>query len=178
MRALVVYESLYGNTHAIADAIAVGLQPVMEVEVVAVAGATAEKVAGADLLVVGGPTHVHGMTSGTSRSNGIEMAAKDPKLPPLDADATGPGLREWFHDLPEGQDGAAAAFDTRFDASMLLTGAASHGIAKRLRKHGFRMVSEPESFLVDKATHLLPDEAAKATRWGAALAESVASAAR
>ena len=67
MRALVVYESMYGNTHLVADAIAVGLAPLGAVEVVPVGGATDAVLAGADLLVVGGPTHVHGMSSAMSR---------------------------------------------------------------------------------------------------------------
>jgi menaquinone-dependent protoporphyrinogen IX oxidase len=40
MRALVVYESMYGNTHRIAEAITRGLRSAYAVRVVSVAGAT------------------------------------------------------------------------------------------------------------------------------------------
>ncbi|MEZ5297611.1 MAG: hypothetical protein R2697_15455 [Ilumatobacteraceae bacterium] len=64
----------------------------------------------------------------------------------------------------------AAAFDTRADAPEILTGHASHGIAKRLRKHGFELVAEPESFLVDKQNHLVDGEDVRAAEWGEAVA--------
>jgi len=54
MRALVVYESMYGNTHVVASNIADGLRADYEVTLVPVAEATPALVAGADLLVVGG----------------------------------------------------------------------------------------------------------------------------
>ena len=41
----------------------------------------------------------------------------------------------------------------------LLTGRASRGIEKRLIKVGYDLVADPESFLVDKQSHLLPGEA-------------------
>ncbi len=62
MRAVIVYESMFGNTHAIADAIGEGLEPKLEVVVVPLAEAGRERLGDADLLVVGGPTHFHGMS--------------------------------------------------------------------------------------------------------------------
>ena len=67
MRALVVYESMYGNTHVVASNIADGLRATHEVTLVPVAEATEDLVAEADLLVVGGPTHMHGLSSPASR---------------------------------------------------------------------------------------------------------------
>ena len=55
MKAIVVYESMYGNTHRAAEAIADGLGEPAEVDVVAVSDASPEVVAGAGLLVVGAP---------------------------------------------------------------------------------------------------------------------------
>jgi flavodoxin len=62
MRVVVVYESMYGNTHLVADAVAEGLRSVdrVDAEVVGVAHASAAVLAGAEVVVVGGPTHVHG----------------------------------------------------------------------------------------------------------------------
>ena len=96
MRALVVYESMYGNTHVVASNIADGLRATHEVTLVPVAGATADLVAGADLLVVGGPTHMHGLSSSASRRMAAEAAAKPASGLSLDPDACGPGLRDWL----------------------------------------------------------------------------------
>jgi hypothetical protein len=177
MRALVVYESMFGNTHVIADHIAAGLgsAPGVDVTVTSVHDATPEVLAAADLVVVGGPTHVHGMSNKQSRVGAKDMAAKQDDLD-LDPDWEGPGLRDWFDSFSVPPERPAAAFDTRIHASALLTGQASKGIARRLHKHGCTLVVEPESFFVDKASHLEPDEADRATRWGRSIADAVATA--
>jgi hypothetical protein len=173
MRALVVYESMFGNTHVVADRIGTGVGSVFEVVVTPVDEAEEAVILGADLLIVGGPTHVHGMTSETTRKSAVDVAAKDDDLD-LDPDAEGPGLREWFHGLPERRGATAAAFDTRVKAPVPLTGRASKGIARRLRRHGFALALDPESFLVDKENHLIEGEAQRAEAWGAALAAAAA----
>lgn len=179
MRALVVYESMYGNTHTVAGHIADGLRPTFDVEVVAVGEATAERVADADLLVVGGPTHAHGMSTHATRGSAVAAAEKDGAELEVDATAMGPGLREWFHGLGERTEhpalhtADAAAFDTRFDMPAAFTGRAGRGIGRRLRRHGFELVVGPESFFVDKQNHLLDGEAERAIHWGAALAQAV-----
>ena len=61
MSAVVVYESVYGNTRAIAEAIADGLGGASVVPV------SRAGVPEADLLVVGGPTHMHGLASSRTR---------------------------------------------------------------------------------------------------------------
>jgi hypothetical protein len=174
MRALVVYESMFGNTHCIADHLAEGLREDFEVVVVPVDGATLDLVRSVDLVVVGGPTHAHGMTSSATRKSAVDMTTKDASLE-MDSNAGGTGLRDWFQGLPPGHDTPAAAFDTRIDAPAMFTGAASHGIAKRLRKHGFRVVVDPMSFLVDKQNHLLAGEAERAESWGRSVAAHVTS---
>ncbi len=173
MHALVVYESMFGNTHTVATHIADGLGTAFETTVVPVHDVTPEHVADADLLVVGGPTHVHGMSSERSRAGAADIAAKDDDLE-LEPDALGEGLRDWFQDLPDdvGSGRPAAAFDTRVHASALLTGQASNGIAKRLRSHGFDLAVDRESFFVDKSTHLEPGEAERATDWGRRVAQA------
>jgi Flavodoxin len=168
MRAVVVYESMYGNTHAVAEAIGAGLATAMDVQVVSVHEATNAVIGGADLLVVGGPTHAHGLSREATRKGAIDDAAKPDKHLELDPDAEGDGLREWFDGIGElGM--PAAAFDTRVDMARALTGRASKGIAKRLRHHACALVAEPESFLVTKETHLEPHETERATEWGAGL---------
>ena len=169
MRAVVIYESMYGNTHHVADAIAVGLGDTMEVTVLPAHDATPEALADADLLVVGGPTHVHGLPRANTRHAAVEGAEKDPTLE-LEPDAESTGLREWFEALPAALHGRGAAFDTRIDVSPVLSGRASKGIAKRLRHHGVDLIGEPMSFLVDKESHLVDGEDARARSWGATLA--------
>jgi hypothetical protein len=178
MKAVVVYESMYGNTHLVADAIADGLREGgagHEVAVVPVDEATPAALADAALVVVGGPTHAHGMTRASTRQAAAEAARKPDSGLEMDPDAEGPGLREWFDGLESlGVD--AAAFDTRMKGPPALTGRASKGIAKRLRRHGCSVVAEPESFLVSRENHLLADERAHAHAWGLGLAVAVAGA--
>ncbi|MBI1378080.1 MAG: flavodoxin [Frankiales bacterium] len=168
MRALIVYESMYGNTRAIAEAIAEGLREHGDADVVDVGSVSAEQVAHTDLLVVGGPTHVHGMSSTTSRRSAADRAHEEGSELVLEPGVPGlVGLRSWFDAMPQvrGHGTPAAAFDTRANAALLLTGRASRGIATRLTRHGYQLVTPPESFLVDKNSHLLPGELERATAW-------------
>ena len=168
MRALVVYESMYGNTHAVASDIADGLRGRYEVTLVPVAGATAELVARADLLVVGGPTHMHGLSSARSRRMAADAAARDESGLRLDPDAGGPGLRDWL--LRQGGGHVlAAAFDTRIGDLPVFTGRASRIIARLLKRNGYRLAAAPESFLVSSGNTLLHGESARARRWGMTL---------
>ena len=169
MRALVVYESMYGNTHTVAERIGEGLGPEVDVQVLPVEQATAGVVAEADLVIVGGPTHAHGLTSSMTRKAAIDDANKPDSELELDPDAEGPALRSWFHGLARAGNTPAAAFDTRFDASPVFTGRASKGIGRRLRHHGIDVLVEPESFLIDKDNHLLDGEADRARDWGEAV---------
>ena len=168
MRALVVYETMYGNTREIADSIADGLRAGYEVTVVPMAEATAELVAGADLLVAGAPTHMHGLSTIVTRQMAARAAAKDGSELRLDPDAGGPGLPEWLNSLGR-HDGLAAAFDTRISSVSVITGRASRAIARLLKRHGYRLVAAPESFLVSWETRLLDGEAERARQWGMTL---------
>ena len=168
MRALVVYESMYGNTCEIASNIADGLRAYYEVTLVPAAEATAELVARADLLVAGAPTHMHGLSNVVTRRMAARAAAKDGSGLRIDPDAEGPGLPEWLKDLGR-RDGLAAAFDTRIKGVPVITGRASRPIARLLRRHGYRLIAAPESFLVSWETTLLDGEAARARRWGVTL---------
>ena len=168
MRALVVYESMYGNTHLVAEAIARSLRSAGPVQVASVAAARYENVRRYDLVVAGGPTHAHGMSRPETRQSAMTAATRQPDRLQLEPDAGGMGLRTWLDTLGL-CDGNAAAFDTRLDAHPLLTGKASKGIAAILHDHGFRLVAEPMSFLVDRHDHLLAGEDEQAERWGASL---------
>ncbi|HSK53811.1 MAG TPA: hypothetical protein VK908_01025 [Jiangellales bacterium] len=172
MRVLVVHESLFGSTHQIADAIARGIQeskPDARVECMRVGLATPDAVRRADLLVVGGPTHMRAMTSAATRRMGLSAERDDGRPHHLEPGAAGPGVRDWFHDLPPAELGTpAAAFDTRADVR--LAGGAAHGIARKLRHHGYELVARPEGFFVGEAEGSLQDgELERARAWGARL---------
>lgn len=174
MRAVIVYESMYGNTHLIADAIAKGMEPGNEVTVIPVSTATREVLNGADLLVAGGPTHVHGISRASTRKAAVEQAGKSAGQLTLDANATadGPGLRDWFSSVGQ-VSASAAAFDTRIAGPAIVMGRASRGIAKLLKQHGLKMVGPAKSFLVTKENALQPGEEDRAREWGRALAGRV-----
>jgi hypothetical protein len=173
MRAVVVYESMYGNTHLVADAIGTGLETAFDVWVVPVSEADPAILDGAGLVVVGGPTHVHGMSREATRKAAVEAADKSASPLKLEPDAAGPGLREWFGSLGH-YPVKAAAFDTRMHAPAALTGRASKGVARLLHAHGFEVIAEPESFLVTKQDRLEPHEITRAREWGTKLAASIA----
>jgi hypothetical protein len=172
MRALVVYESMFGNTQAIAKAVAEGLTLHAEVELVEVGAAVALD-RDADLVVVGGPTHAHGMTTPDTRADAARRAGD--RLV-----SQGVGIREWLDTIPEGSaTGAAAAFDTRIHGPGLLWGSAAKAMAKRLTSAGYRLVVPPESFLVDGPTgpqfdRLREGESDRARAWAAELGAMVA----
>ena len=174
MRAVIVYESIYGNTHLVAEAIGAGLGAAFDVSVVPVSEISPAILADADLVVVGGPTHAHGMSRAATRKAAVEAANKPVSPLKVEPDALGPGLRDWFDSLGH-YSVKAAAFDTRMHGPAALTGRASRGVARSLRSHGFDVVAEPESFLVTKQDLLEPQETTRARDWGAKLAAGIAS---
>ena len=186
MRTVIVYESVFGNTRQVAEAIAGGIrvsQPGSEVTCVPVAGATASLVGEADLLIAGGPTHMRGLSSRMTRRKGAEgEQQKTPGLA-LEPGYGDDGLREWFAGLgttgQAGQTGqpAAAAFDTR--VASRLAGGAAKKIARLLRGHGYRVLTQ-EGFIIDGSAHgpLRAGETVRAASWGADLVRQVAASSR
>jgi hypothetical protein len=168
VRALVVYESMYGSTHVIADNIADGLRANYEVTVVPVGKATPELAAAADLVVAGAPTHLRGLSTPKSRQMAAQAAAKAGSRLRLDPDAGGPGMQDWLQGIGH-RDGLAAVFDTRVNGLALLTGRASRRIARLLKRRGYRIVAAPQSFLVCSHGTLLDGESSWARRWGMTL---------
>ena len=156
---------MYGNTHAVAEAVAESLGPNVDVRAVHEAGGIP---ADLDLLVVGGPTHIHGLTTAMSRKMAVSPGHEDAASVEPGATETR-SLREWLRDL-DARGVRAAAFDTRGDARAALTGSAARGIARRLRRRGCDVL-DSESFLVADAEGPLEDgELDRARRWGDSLA--------
>lgn len=166
MKTVIVYESMFGNTHLIAEHLADAARRHGEVNLVPVSHARSDIIAGADLVIVGGPTHIHGMSWSATRHTAIADANKHDDLDP---NAEGPGLRDWFRRVDDVRFVPAAAFDTRLDGNPSATGRASKGISRRLRLHDFHEIAEPESFLLDKDNELVPGEAERAQKWADSL---------
>lgn len=171
MAVVVVYESMYGNTHQIARAIGRGLTEAhIPAEVFSVDAARDREIRPGDVLVVGAPTHVHGLSRDSTRKAAAKEAPKNELE--MDPAAQGPAVRDWLASLGK-ITGRAAAFDTRIKAPALFTGRASHTIARALRRHGFELLAEPESFLVTSTNQLMPEEEARARQWGSELAAKI-----
>jgi flavodoxin len=146
MNALVIFDTRFGNTERIARAIGEGLRPTAEVEVRPFAEVDAIP-AGLDLLVIGGPTHAHGID---------------------------PALKSFLDGIPSGSVAgvAAAAFDTRYHVPTLISGSAARGIAKRLTHKGAELVAAPESFFVEHSEGPLAEgEEVRAESWARQLVE-------
>lgn len=175
MDVAVVYESLFGNTRLVAEAIGDGIRAGDPAARVSVTPTDATKLGEAEdacLLVVGGPTHMRRMSSPRSRQQGLQAAhkAKDQQSSGLEPGATGPGLREWLRALPPARLGAvAAAFDTRVEYR--LAGGAARPASRLLKRRGFSLAGEPEGFIVTGSQGpLRPGELDRARAWGTALA--------
>ncbi len=162
MHALVVFESMYGNTEAIARAVAEGLSTRADVDVAEV-GTAPTVLDHFDLLVVGGPTHAYGMSRPHTRETAAERA--DGELVSQSI-----GQREWLATIDGGTQGlAAAVFDTRI-AKPRLPGSAARAAGRRLRRLGVQLVIRPESFYVaDGSGPLVDGEVQRARRWGEAI---------
>lgn len=172
MRTVIIYESIYGNTRRVAEALGDVARAHGEALLVPAAEADGASLDGADLVLVGGPTHAHGMSSRSTRRAGTADASReagtDREDHPAGADLPGPGLRDWFRTVGR-IDRPAAAFDTRMVGPELLTGRASLGISRRLRHCGCTEVAAPRSFLVTRDNHLVEGECARAREWAASV---------
>lgn len=169
MRALVVYESMFGNTEEVARAVAEGLGSRMEVDLVRAEQAPAEVAEGVDLVVVGGPTHAFSMPRQSTREDAVRQGATQGD--------TEHGIREWIDHLASGRYAErTATFDTRVTKVRHLPGSAAKAAAKGMRAHGYGAAAKPESFYVeDLAGPLVPGEPERARAWGEQLAAGVSS---
>ncbi|GAA4355583.1 flavodoxin family protein [Microbacterium rhizosphaerae] len=158
MRIRLVFESMFGNTKQIAEAVADGMSGVAEVTVEDVAEAPRELSADVAALVVGGPTHAFSMSRLSTRREAAGRGAAEGDVPI--------GIREWMQALPDPEHPVVfVAFDTKVDMP-LMPGAASHSATRYARKRGFRVL-EPQSFLVEGYEGpLVEGELERARRWG------------
>jgi flavodoxin len=154
MRALIIYDSMYGNTEKIARAIGDGLTG--EVKVVRVGDANPSELKTCDLLILGSPVH------GGRPTPALEAFVKQ-----LPANSLGP-MR-------------VAVFDTRFEAEeqgvglrllMSVVRYAADRLAKDVAKKGGRLIAEPEGFIVEnKEGPLKQGELERASMWAKGMNE-------
>jgi len=172
MRAVVLYESMYGNTRGVAGAIASGLVG-FDVTLMPIGSVDAVAIETADLVVVGAPTHAFGLSRPQSRASAAQAVQKATGALILEPGALGPGVREWLDTQPRAKK-FAAVFDTRIKG-MGLPGHAAPRIAKRLRSLGWLLVDDPRSFFVTKQNELCPGELDGALAWGQAISAKIRS---
>jgi len=160
VRALVVYESMFGNTEKVAAAIRDGLEGVIDTQLIRVDRAPAQLPADVRLLVVGGPTHAFSMSRASTRADASKQG--DVIMP------TQTGIREWIDALDAGSVRAVVAtFDTRVTKVRRLPGSAAKAAAKALRRRGFKAITDPASFYVDDSVGPVSEaELALAREWG------------
>lgn len=150
MKALVVYDSYFGNTEKIARAVGVALG-LASTDVVKVSDVKPGQLAGLDLLIVGSPTRA--------------MRASD-------------GTKAFLKGLPSGSLNGVrvAAFDTRMTVDgktpgflrilVKVFGYAAEPIARRLVRKGGSQVLAPAGFLVkDSEGPLQSGELERAAEW-------------
>jgi hypothetical protein len=162
LRALVVYESMFGNTEKVASAVARGLQlEDVDTGLVEVWSAPAQLSPDLDLLVVGGPTHGFSLSRPSTRADAVRQGARS-----THADL---GLREWldFVTVEPGHSPVVATFDTRVTKVRWLPKAAGPAAARLARRRGLTVVTKPVGFLVDDIRGpLVEHELERAVDWG------------
>jgi flavodoxin len=164
MKALIIHESLFGNTMAVADAIKRGLARGKEPDDVGLMrsdeapGVIPEEVS---LLIIGGPTHAFSMTRESTR--------KDAETKGAGAHVRR-GIREWIDAVVPRPELPVVTFDTRVKVR-LLPGSAAKSAVKALRSRGFRHAEQGETFWVEDTDGPLKDgELERAEEWGHGLA--------
>lgn len=164
MDAVVIFESMWGNTAAIAHAIARGFG--VGAAALTTDQATPSRLEGARLMVAGSPVHALGLPTEVSRAS---AAAKN-QPGSIPADTTHPAMREWLAAVPAGPR-LYAAFETR------IVGPLGHGaataISRALTGAGYEQLDRPHSFTVamrqrtqEPAAMLLPGQEQRAFEWG------------
>ena len=165
MKAVIVYESEFGATKLVAQAIEMGLGERMHTELVNVHDAGDLRLARTDLLVVGAPTHGRGLPTAGSRLDGKVHTDQAWRSHRPEPDALEAGVREWLSTIHVDQS-HCAAFTTRAHMSLLLSGSAAPAILRGLRRAGGVRLAPPVAFLIEKTGALATNELRYAQNWG------------
>jgi len=170
VKAVVVYQSLWGNTESVARAIAKGLGK--GAKALTTTEATADALKGVDLVVAGSPIHAFNLPSEATVKGAADRPDSYGDAPP---DTSQRLMRDWLADLPRGLGASAAAFDTGVSGPLGRGGASR--IIKGLKKAGLEPIAKPMGFRVSMRTtettrkgFLLDGEVERAREWGTELA--------
>jgi hypothetical protein len=167
MKALVVYESMFGNTEEVARAVAHGLADRLEVELREVSEAPYPVSEFLDLIVVGGPTHAFSMTKPATRTEAIRQGAEHGHEEV--------GLREWLAGLPRGPHSEmVATFDTRAEQVKHLPGSAARRASRLFDRLGYELIGRESFYVSGSSGPLEPGELGRAEAWGRHLAMEMA----
>lgn len=160
MRTLIVVESMWGNTRAVADAVAQALPG--DVTVVDVAKAP-DPLPEVDLVLLGGPTHAFSMSRAETRADAVGRGATgDPAT----------GIREWLGGATPVAGLKVATFGSRVDKALNPDGAAK-AAAKAARKRGFDVVGHQSFNVVGMEGPLEDGELERAATWARGVAARV-----
>jgi hypothetical protein len=170
MRALVVHESMWGNTRKVAEAISGALADGMDVRSGDVSEVPAGEAGSYDLVVVGAPTHAFSLSRPSTRTAAHEQGAPD--------SASTTGLREWIADLPTPTGAVLACFDTRADRVRKLPGSAAHKARRMLRRAGWTVLADESFYVGDSPGPLVAGEIERAAGWARHLAEQLSTGSR
>ncbi len=164
MKAVVVYESIWGNTASVARAIAEGLGA--GTQALSTSEATRSVLEGADLVVAGAPLMAFSLPTESTRNNLGSYEAKAPRPP----DLSSPSMRSWLKTIPQAS-GRCAAFETRFRWS---PGSATKSILRGLERAGRTSADKGQRFIVEGTYGPMREgELERARQWGAELARSL-----
>jgi flavorubredoxin len=163
VKVVVVYESLWGNTAAIARAITEGIGE--DARALTTSEASGQAMADVDLIVAGAPVLGFQLPTDSMRASLSGSTIGAPRPP----DLSHPSMRSWLAALPAGH-GRFAAFETGLRWS---PGGATATIAHSLETAGYRPLVKGQRFVVKgKFGPLRDGELEKARRWGAGLAKA------
>lgn len=167
MKVVIVFESMFGNTAALADDVMAGLVAAgADVVLADVVSGPGQVLAGCDLLVLAAPTHAFSLSRPASRADAVSQGAHP--------DQATSGLREWLGTLAAvlpatSPRPSVAVFDTRVTKVRHLPGSAAKSASRILTKAGFTVVDRT-SFYVDGATGpVSAGEHERARAWGRSL---------
>ena len=161
-KALVVYESMFGNTEQVAAAVARGLRRQgLNVDLSEVGSAPTSLPDDLELLVVGAPTHAFSLSRRSTRADAVRQGAP--------AERERVGLREWLGAVrfDAARPPTISVFDTRIAKVRWLPKAAGPTAVRLAFKHGLRTVDSPVAFIVAGLQGPIVDgELERAAAWG------------
>jgi len=168
VKVVIVFESMFGNTSALAGDVMAGLADAgADITLADVATAPRQVLLGCDLVVLAAPTHALTLSRPESRAEAVDKGA--------DPAHAATGLREWLTTLAASlpvtsSRPSIAVFDTRVRKARHLPGSAARSVARTLGKSGFAVVDRTSFYVEGITGPVTPGEHEQARAWGRGLA--------